>query len=99
MDRREARAVAEERLSALRGQTYAELSARYSLDQGNEPTWETAIGPSGVVYQLKLYAFWDDRPNRDLRVWVDADDGRKSAFRRPETVCFIIAPDGSFVGE
>jgi hypothetical protein len=99
MDRQEAHAVAEARLERLRALPYDELLARYSTDAGNDPEWETAIGVSGTTYNLKLYAFWDASPGPDLRVWVDADDGSREAFHRPATTCFIIAPDGSFIGE
>jgi hypothetical protein len=51
------------------------------------------------VYNLKLYAFWDGTPGPNLRVWVDADDGSNAGFHRPVTDCFIIAPDGTFIGE
>jgi hypothetical protein len=98
VDEREATDVAEARLSKLRSLPYSDLLRRYSLDEGNEPVWEETVGPSGTQYNLKLYAFWDgDPPN--LRVWVNADDGTPSGFSRPVSSAFIVAPDGSFVGE
>jgi hypothetical protein len=99
MDRNEARAVAAARLGELRALSYEDLLKRYSTDLGNDPEWETATGKSGTVYNLKLYAFWDGAPGPNLRVWVDADDSSNEGFHRPETDCFIIAPDGTFIGE
>ncbi|MDX6513767.1 MAG: hypothetical protein QOE36_3271 [Gaiellaceae bacterium] len=86
------------RLRELRSLPYSDLLRCYSLDEGNEPVWEEAEGPSGTRYNLKLYAFWDDGPP-NLRVWVNADDGSRLGFMRPVSSTFIIAPDGSYVGE
>ena len=94
MDITEASQVAEARLSQLRGLTYPRLVAEW-LDQ---PRSEHATATSGRRYQLEIEAVWDDRPNGNLRVWVLVDDGGSSA-QRPLQRDFIIAPDGSFVGE
>jgi len=85
MDRNEAQAVAHARLAELRDLSYDDLLKRYSTDVANDPEWETATGKSGTVYNLKLYAFWDDAPGPNLRVWVDADEAvaRGSTGRRP----------------
>jgi hypothetical protein len=56
------------------------------------------LGPSGVPYKVDIYAFWDGRAHRDVRVCGSIDDGGVSAFM-PLTEDFIKAPDGSFVGE
>jgi hypothetical protein len=98
VDKHEAIDVAEARLTELRSLSYADLLRRYSLDEGNHPAWEQIEGPSGTRYNLKLYAFWDGHPP-NLRVWVDAADGSRMSFVRPVTRTFIVAPDGSFVGE
>jgi hypothetical protein len=98
VDELEANDVAEARLSKLRSLSYADLLRRYLLDEGNEPVWEEVEGLSGTRYNLKLFALWDgDPPN--LRVWVNADDGSREGFRRPVSTTFIVAPDGTFVGE
>ena len=96
MDTAEARGVAESRLAALRALSYDDLVSRY-LD--NEPEWETAEGRSGVVYEVQVMAHWDEPTKQTLRVWVNADDGTGEGFHRPVSTCFIIAPDGSFIGE
>jgi hypothetical protein len=96
VDTAEALAVAESHLAALRALSYDDLVSRY-LD--NEPEWETAEGRSGVVYELQIMAHWDEPTKQTLRVWVNADDETDEGFRRPVSTCFIIAPDGSFIGE
>jgi hypothetical protein len=48
---------------------------------------------------VEVLALWDEgRPGGNLRVMVSIDDGGWRAFK-PLTEDFIIAPDGSFVGE
>ena len=56
------------------------------------------IGRSGTVYQIEIDAFWDDGKPGNLRVSVGIDDGGWRAFV-PMTAGFIMAADGSFVGE
>jgi hypothetical protein len=55
-------------------------------------------GPSGTVYQVEVEAWWEDTPSENLHVLVAVDDGGWSAFK-PICDAFIVAPDGSFVGE
>ena len=74
--------------------SWAELRHRY-LDQ---PETIEVTGDSGTTYQVETVAFWDRPPDRDLRVAVSIDDGGWRAFM-PLGVDFIIARDGSFVGE
>lgn len=66
---------------------------RQWLDQ---PDCEEVTGDSGRAYQVEVEALWDDPTNHDgsLRVWVTAGD---SMF--PPVKSFIMAPDGSFIGE
>jgi len=42
--------------------------------------------------------FWDSKKGGDIRVMVAADDGGLRSFI-PQTYDFIMAPDGSFIGE
>ena len=55
-------------------------------------------GASGTEYQVEIEAVWDDRPEHNLRVLLSIDDGGLRAFA-PMMDDFIVAPDGSFVGE
>lgn len=60
-------------------------------------TW-TVTTDSGGSYQVEVTAFWDDKKSRHLRVIVAVDDFGWRAFI-PETASFIVAADGTFVGE
>jgi hypothetical protein len=55
-------------------------------------------GKSGAVYQVQTQAVWDGGADGDLRIMVAVDDGGWRAFL-PLSEDFIVAPDGSFVGE
>ena len=55
-------------------------------------------GPDGMKYQIEVQAVWDSKKGGDIRVIAAVDGGEVSAFR-PLTDDFIMAPDGSFVGE
>jgi hypothetical protein len=94
MDRAEAIEVAEGRLAELRQLAYPRLVEEL-LDQ---PRSECATAASGRRYQLEIEAVWDNRRHDNLRVRVLVDDGGPSATR-PLQCDFIVAPDGSFVGE
>jgi hypothetical protein len=95
MNRGEAQRIIGDKLDELRDLSYEELCETY-LD---ETVTAEVEGPlSGTLYQLEIEAFWDDGPHGNLRVMVAVDDGGLAAFK-PMTGDFIIAPDGSFVGE
>jgi hypothetical protein len=61
-------------------------------------------GDSGTIYNGEIQAFWDSgKKTGNLRVLACIDDGR---FRwrflpvvTPMCESFIMAPDGSFIGE
>jgi hypothetical protein len=88
----EARQLLAAKLAELRRRSYSDLLRLM------EPEGLEVAGPSGVTYQLEVEAFWDDEPQRNLRVLASIDDGGWRAFH-PLTDDFIVAPDGSFVGE
>jgi hypothetical protein len=56
------------------------------------------VGVSGTRYQVEITAFWDSGKPGNLRVLAAIDDGGWRAFK-PLSTDFIMAPDGSFVGE
>lgn len=56
------------------------------------------VAPSGTVYQIDIYAYWDGATHGDVRVTGCIDDGGWRAFF-PLGDSFIKAADGSFVGE
>lgn len=63
-----------------------------------EPIVSEIVAPDGTECCIEINAFWDDKPDGDIRVVFSIDDGKWRAFV-PVTDSFIIAPDGSFVGE
>ena len=95
MNKIEAKAILVEEISKLRKLSYTDLSKRIDKNE----TFEI-VGKSGVKYQLEIQYMWDsqNKPNNNLRVWVNIDDGGWRAFI-PMTECFIISPEGKFIGE
>lgn len=93
MSRETARIIAERRLQELRQLPYQELAKLVDRSSTAEVN-----GPDGVKYQIEVQAFWDSKKGGDIRVIVAVDGGEVSAFR-PLNDSFIMAPDGSFVGE
>jgi hypothetical protein len=95
VDRREALATAQEFAAGLRARSYDELVE--ALVDGEEH--QEIAAPSGVTYQLEAVAVWEDRKRGHLRVMTGVDDGGWRAYVPLSGPEFIIAPDGSFVGE
>ena len=93
MDNAEAKAVLLEVSGKYRAKSYDELKALL----GHQDTYEVSAA-SGVVYQLEVQAFWDDKPNDVLRVRAAIDDKGIRAYM-PMVEDFLIAADGAFVGE
>ena len=86
----EARALLDRRLTELRQQSYEQLRDDW-LGQADS---EDYTGANGEWYQVETQALWDDKKAKHLRVVVSVDEDGKSL-----TDSFIIAPDGSFIGE
>ncbi len=60
---------------------------------------ESVVGTSGVTYQVEIQAWWDSGGRPNLLVIVGVDDGGwRSSFSQVNRA-FIMANDGSFVGE
>ncbi len=95
VDKAEARRIALDRIAELRRLSYQELHARFL----NNPQCLETPGASGAMYQVETEALWDDRKAGHLRVMVAVDDGRGWSAIVPVTEDFIVAPDGSFLGE
>ena len=93
MDKVEAKGLLEAAVAELRAKSRVELERLIGAPDAYE-----VQGKSGKTYQMEKQAFWDDKKGRDLRVLVSIDDGGWRAFF-PTTESFIMAPDGSFVGE
>jgi hypothetical protein len=93
MDSAEAKALLLKESAKYRAKSYTDLKALL----GRQDTYEVR-GPSGVVYQLEVQAFWDNKPNNVLRVRAAIDDKGIRAYM-PMVDDFLIAADGAFVGE
>ena len=93
MDEAEATTILESELARYRKMSYVEL-----WDLAEEPRTVEIAGPSGVKYQLEAQAWWDDASRTNIRVLLSIDDGSWRSFV-PLSRDFLIAPDGSFVGE
>jgi hypothetical protein len=91
MSRQGARDILAHRVAQLRQESYESLRAKW-LDR---PDCEQVFGDSGKEYGVEVQAFWDDpRDPGNLRVVVSVGDSLL-----PPTDGFIVAPDGTFVGE
>jgi hypothetical protein len=93
MNQAEALSIAQAEVAELRQETYSQRVERLIDNQENIER----VGASGASYQIELQAFWDNKPNGNVRVIVSIDDGGMRAFS-PLTEDFIRAP-GSFIGE
>ena len=93
MDKVEAKSLLSLELCRYRELPYAELFSL--IDQGE--AFERP-GPSGVIYQIEMQVFVDDVSRHTLLVMGSIDDGGWRAFC-PLSDSFILAPEGSFVGE
>lgn len=93
MDQIEALQVLTEVLAQYRQFSYADLLAR--VDQ---PVTVERVGPSGATYQIEMEVFFDGHL-QTLRVSGAIDDMSWRWSSSPMCNDFIIAPDGTFVGE
>ena len=108
MDEVEAGQVLERELEPLRALSYDELRARMprvrrriwfvSIVEGGDPEVREVQGESGTWYQVAFEVVWDGAEGGDIRVLASIDAGGRSALH-PMTSGFILAPDGTFVGE
>ena len=67
MNKAEARAILREKLASYRKKPHGELATLI----GQEPETGEVIGPNGESYQFEIQAFWDSRPDGDIRVIGD----------------------------
>ena len=93
MDNLEARQILRRHLETYRSRSYAQLTELIG-----EPHACELSAPSGKSYQVEVEALWDNQPDGNVRVMGSIDDGGWRAFV-PLTQSFIMACDGSLVGE
>lgn len=94
MNKNEARQIIRAELEPYRAKPYSELTEMIDA----EPVIGEATGPGGTLYQIEIQAFWDGKPNGDIRVIGSIDDGGWRAIF-PLTEDFIKSPSDKFVGE
>jgi len=93
VDNLEAREILRRHLETYRSRSYAQLTELIG-----EPHACELSAPSGKSYQVEVEALWDNQPDGNVRVMGSIDDGGWRAFV-PLTQSFIMACDGSLVGE
>jgi hypothetical protein len=93
MNEIEAKEIVERELTQYRRRSYSEL-----LSLVDRSVTVERQSPSGVTYQVEVQVSFDDEAHRNLRVMGAIDDGGWRALK-PTCGDFIVAPDGTFVGE
>ena len=93
MNKIEALSVLQGQLERWRERSWSQLRKEVSQSHRFEVNAE-----SGTWYQGQVQVFWDDKPDGAIRVMASIDDGGLRAFV-PLTDDFILAPDGTFIGE
>jgi hypothetical protein len=84
VDKREAKEIILRRMTELEALPFGQL-----LQFQKSPSTEDFLGPSGETYQLEIFAVWERKKNRTLRVVVAIDDGGWRSFA-PMSVGFPI---------
>ena len=93
-EKEQAQAWVAAEITRLRNVSYAELAAREG-----EALHLDVFDERGKTWILETQFFWDDRERQHIRVVVDVwDPSRRISFGMGADA-FIVAPDGSFVGE
>ncbi len=94
MNKQEAKEIAARQLEAYRTRSYIELTKMIKA----EPINYQVRGSSDVLYTIEIQAFWDDKPNGNIRVMCSIDDGGWRSYS-PLSDDFIKSPADEFVGE
>ena len=94
MDTSEAINLLEKEMEPFRSLRHEELANNI----GAKPTTSETKSSSGDIYQIEISAFWDDKPQGNIRVTGCIDGGGISAFQ-PLSRDFIKSPDNRFVDE
>ena len=95
MNKQEAKKVLSEKVTEYRSLNYERLRAKINQEKD---VFEIKA-PSGATYYIDIIVVWDDKPNGIIRVMGCIDDGGFRAFFPMGGEGFLLAPNGSFVGE
>jgi hypothetical protein len=71
------------------------------LQRLETPIVKELVAESGNTYEIEIETIWDDRRKKNVRVLLHIEPwwGWGWLIPRKLTIDFIMAPDGSFVGE
>ncbi len=94
MNTQQAKQIIADQLKSYREKPYSELIKMIK----QKPLTYEVRGQSGTLYQIEIQAFWDDRPNDNIRIMGSIDDGSMRAYS-PISDDFIKNPVDGFVGE
>jgi hypothetical protein len=94
MDKTEAQQVLDEELSVYRRCAYDDLTRLVG-----QKVHKDRISDGGATYQMDVEIFWDDKRKGTIRVLGAIDDASLRYAIFPLSQDFIMAPDGSLVGE
>ena len=93
MDKNEAWSIVEKELKFYRAMSYEEIARKI----GNAESYER-VSDKGEPYQIEVDFFYDGFEEKDIRVVGMVSYSLWTDFS-PVSKDFIIAPDGTFVGE
>ena len=93
MNKQEAQSLLRKTLKRYRKLSYDELR-----DMMGKIDILEVEGETGTQYQVEVQVFWDNKRKQNIRVLGAIDDGGWRAFL-PITDSFIVASDGTFIGE
>ncbi len=108
MNTEQKRRLLAQHLARFRTWTYDALVHEIERTEREHDSLHHAEGvfEDGTEYQMEFNVFWDDRPGGDVRVCGDlcAEPQRRllgflPVYTPDVTDSFIMAPDGTFVGE
>jgi hypothetical protein len=95
MDKNEARALLTQQLMPYRRRSYDDL-----VNLEGTHSVIALCGPSGADYQIEIEVMWESpREKVNILVMGTIDDGRLPGALLPLCDSFLLAPDGTFVGE
>ena len=93
MDKVEASRIADKDLEYYRRLSYEEIASKRGTQEAFERTSE-----SGEPYQIEFDFIDEDSESGNIRVWAMVSYSWWTDFS-PVSSDFIMAPDGSFIGE
>ena len=94
MDHQIAHPLMHQQLQTLWRCSYHDLILRMG-----HPETVPATGEDRKTYQLEVQVFWDSKKGGDIRAIVSGDDSTFPSVMFPLADSFIMARDGSIVGE